>query len=50
MTTFGGNSASATLGVAAAWEYVRHNRTISVSEEMIKNHIAQHSLDLPRPY
>jgi acyl-CoA dehydrogenase len=50
MTTFGGMSASAELGVASAWGYVRHYRTIPVSEEMIRNYIAQHSLDLPRSY
>jgi acyl-CoA dehydrogenase len=50
MTTFGGMSASTELGVASAWGYVRHYRTIPVSEEMIRNFIGQHSLDLPRSY
>ena len=50
MQTFGGSSVSAELGIAAAWATVRHLRIAPVSEEMIRNHIAQHSLGLPRSY
>ncbi|WP_254810962.1 acyl-CoA dehydrogenase family protein [Natronosalvus amylolyticus] len=50
MTTLGGMSASQEMGVAAAWGVVRHLRTGPVSEEMILNHIGQHSLGLPRSY
>lgn len=50
MTTFGGMSASQEIGIAAAWGVVRHWRTGPVSEEMIRNHIAQNSLGLPRSY
>ncbi|WP_435361842.1 acyl-CoA dehydrogenase family protein [Haloarchaeobius sp. DFWS5] len=50
MTTLGGMSASAEMGVAAAWGVARHLRTGPVSEEMILNYIGQHSLGLPRSY
>ncbi|WP_254861541.1 acyl-CoA dehydrogenase family protein [Halovivax gelatinilyticus] len=50
MTTFGGMSVAAELGLGAAWGTVRHYRTAPVSEEMIRNYIAQHSLGLPRSY
>ncbi|MFP9191443.1 acyl-CoA dehydrogenase family protein [Natrialbaceae archaeon A-CW1-1] len=50
MTTLGGMSAAQEMGVAAAWGVVRHLRTGPVSEEMIRNHIGQHSLGLPRSY
>jgi alkylation response protein AidB-like acyl-CoA dehydrogenase len=50
MTTFGGMSGSAELGIAAAWGFVRHARTLPVSEEMILNYIGQQSLGLPRSY
>jgi acyl-CoA dehydrogenase len=50
MTTHGGMSASEDMGVAAAWGVARHQRTGPVSEEMILNHIAQNSLNLPRSY
>jgi acyl-CoA dehydrogenase len=50
MTTFGGMSASSEIGVAKAWEYVRHGRTIPVSEEMIRNFIGERQLGLPKSY
>lgn len=50
MTTFGGMSVSAELGIAAAWGTIRHYRTAPVSEEMIRNYIGHHSLGLPRSY
>lgn len=50
MTTFGGMSISADLSIAAMWEYIRHLRTAPVSEEMLRNYIAEQELDLPRSY
>jgi acyl-CoA dehydrogenase len=50
MTTHGGMSASSEMGISAAWGVARHQRTGPVSEEMILNHIGQHSLGLPRSY
>jgi acyl-CoA dehydrogenase len=50
MTTFGGMSVSAELGIGAAWGTIRHYRTAPVSEEMIRNFIGQNSLGLPRSY
>lgn len=50
MSTHGGMSASQEMGIAAAWGVARHQRTGPVSEEMVLNHIAQHSLGLPRSY
>ncbi|GAB7011060.1 acyl-CoA dehydrogenase family protein [Halorubrum trueperi] len=50
MTTFGGMSASAEIGIAAAWGFLRHSRTAPVTEEMIRNYLGQHVLGLPRSY
>jgi len=50
MVTFGGTSVAAELGIAAAWGFVRHTRSVPVSEQMIRNFIGQHALDLPRSY
>lgn len=50
MKTFGGMSASAELGIADAWGFVRHLRSIPVSEEMIWNFIGQNTLGLPKSY
>jgi acyl-CoA dehydrogenase len=50
MTTFGGSSVGSASGVAAAWGFVRHTRSVPVSEEMIRNFVATHELDLPRSY
>lgn len=50
MTTFGGMSVAADLGITKFWEEVRHMRTAPVSEEMIRNYIAEQELDLPRSY
>jgi acyl-CoA dehydrogenase len=50
MTTFGGMSASAEMGISAAWEFIRHARTVPISEEMIWNYLGTHSLGLPRSY
>lgn len=50
MSTFGGMSIAREIGLAAAWSYVRHLRIAPVSEEMIRNYIAEHELGLPRSY
>jgi acyl-CoA dehydrogenase len=50
MTTFGGMSASKDIGIAKMWDVVRHLRTAPVSEEMLRNYIAEHELGLPRSY
>ncbi|MFB6312318.1 MAG: acyl-CoA dehydrogenase family protein [Salinirussus sp.] len=50
MTTFGGMSISSELGMTKYWEEVRHMRTAPVSEELIRNYIAEHELGLPRSY
>ncbi|GAB7011038.1 acyl-CoA dehydrogenase family protein [Halorubrum trueperi] len=50
MTTFGGMSASAEIGISAAWSFIRHSRTAPVTEEMIRNYLGQHVLGLPRSY
>ncbi|RQG88055.1 acyl-CoA dehydrogenase [Natrarchaeobius halalkaliphilus] len=50
MTTFGGMSVASEMGVAAAWGFIRHARTVPVSEEMIRNYLGQHTLGLPKSY
>lgn len=50
VTTFGGMSASADIGISKIWQMVRHLRIAPVSEEMVLNHIAEHELGLPRSY
>lgn len=50
MTTFGGMSIAKEIGLAAAWSYVRHLRIAPVSEQMIRNYLAEHELGLPRSY
>lgn len=46
----GGNGFASEYGIAAMWGLVRLFRVAPVSSEMILNHIAQHSLGLPRSY
>lgn len=46
----GGNGLSNDFGLADLWFIARMFRTASVSEEMILNHVAQHSLGLPKSY
>jgi alkylation response protein AidB-like acyl-CoA dehydrogenase len=48
--THGGNGLSTEYGLATLWGAARLQRTAPVSREMIFNHIAQHSLGLPRSY
>jgi len=50
MTTLGGMSVSSEMGIAAAWEFIRHSRGVPVSEEMMRNYLGIHSLGLPRSY
>lgn len=48
--THGGNGMSTEFGISALWGLVRLFRIAPVSSEMILNHIAQHSLGLPKSY
>jgi alkylation response protein AidB-like acyl-CoA dehydrogenase len=48
--THGGNGMAREYGIAAMWGLVRLFRIAPVSSEMVLNHIAQHSLGLPRSY
>jgi len=48
--THGGNGLSNEFGLADLWFIARMFRTAPVSEEMILNHVAQHSLGLPKSY
>jgi acyl-CoA dehydrogenase len=50
MTTFGGMSATRGIGIAKAWEVVRHLRIAPISEQMVRNYIAEHELGLPKSY
>lgn len=48
--THGGNGLSQEYGLADLWFTARMGRTAPVSQEMVLNHIAQHSLGLPKSY
>jgi alkylation response protein AidB-like acyl-CoA dehydrogenase len=48
--TLGGSSMTAETGLAAMWASVRTSRIAPVSQEMILNFVAQHSLGLPKSY
>ncbi|MFQ3318554.1 MAG: acyl-CoA dehydrogenase [Natronomonas sp.] len=50
MTTFGGMSISKEMGISKMWEMIRHLRIAPVSEQMLRNYIAEHELGLPRSY
>lgn len=50
ITTFGGMSASKEMQVGKIWQMLRHNRIAPVSEEMMRNYIAERALNLPRSY
>jgi acyl-CoA dehydrogenase len=50
MTTFGGMSVAKDIHVNKAWQRVRHARIAPVSEQMIRNYLAEHELGLPRSY
>lgn len=46
----GGNGLTVEYGVSDLWWMTRTLRVAPVSEQMILNHVAQHSLGLPRSY
>jgi alkylation response protein AidB-like acyl-CoA dehydrogenase len=46
----GGNGLASEYGLADLWGLARLMKTAPVSREMVLNHIAQHSLGLPRSY
>ena len=48
--THGGNGFALEYGLADLWFVARLHKTAPVSREMILNHVAQHSLGLPRSY
>lgn len=50
MQTHGGNGLSHEYGLADLWFVARLHKTAPVSREMILNHVAQHSLGLPKSY
>jgi alkylation response protein AidB-like acyl-CoA dehydrogenase len=50
MQTHGGNGLSFEYGLADLWFIARLHKTAPVSREMILNHVAQHSLGLPKSY
>ena len=48
--THGGNGLAHEYGLADLWFVARLHKTAPVSREMILNHVAQHSLGLPKSY
>lgn len=48
--THGGNGLSHEYGLSDLWFTARMFRTAPVSKEMVLNHVAQHSLGLPKSY
>ena len=48
--THGGNGMASEYGLAHLWGLTRLLRIAPVSREMILNHVAQHTLGLPRSY
>ena len=48
--THGGNGLSSEYGLLPLWEMARLLRIAPVSREMILNHVARHTLGLPRSY
>jgi len=48
--THGGNGVSNEIGLADLWFMARMSKVAPVSREMVLNHIAQHSLGLPKSY
>jgi alkylation response protein AidB-like acyl-CoA dehydrogenase len=50
MQTHGGNGLSMEIGLADLWFTARTTKVAPVSREMVLNHIAQHSLGLPKSY
>ena len=50
MQAHGGNGLAIEYGLSDLWWPVRTMKTAPVSEQMVLNHIAQHSLGLPKSY
>jgi len=50
MQVHGGNGLAIEYGLADLWFIARLHRTAPVSREMVLNHIAMHSMGLPRSY
>lgn len=50
MTTFGGMSASEEIGIVKMWGDIRHLRSAPISEQMLRNFLAEKELGLPRSY
>jgi alkylation response protein AidB-like acyl-CoA dehydrogenase len=50
MQTHGGNGLSLEIGIADMYFLARMLKVAPVSREMVLNHIAQHSLRLPKSY
>lgn len=48
--THGGNGLALETGLADLWFVARLHKTAPVSREMVLNHVAQHSLGLPKSY
>ena len=48
--THGGNGLSLEYALADLWFVARVHKTAPVSREMILNHVAQHTLGLPKSY
>ena len=46
----GGNGFAIEYGLADLWFIARVHRTAPVSREMVLNHVAQHTLGLPKSY
>jgi alkylation response protein AidB-like acyl-CoA dehydrogenase len=46
----GGAGFTLEVALANMYEFVRLFKTVPISREMILNHVAQHSLGLPRSY
>ncbi|MGQ4557329.1 acyl-CoA dehydrogenase family protein [Halobellus sp. GM3] len=50
MTTFGGSAALSETSMAAASSFIRHSRTVPITEQMIWNYLGHHILGLPQSY
>lgn len=48
--TLGGNGFAKTNGVIQMWKSTRLNRVAPVTNEMIRNYLGEHVLDMPRSY
>jgi alkylation response protein AidB-like acyl-CoA dehydrogenase len=48
--THGGNGVAVEYGISDLWWIIRALRIAPVSSEMVLNHVAEHTLGLPRSY